>query len=111
VFGSYTVRATAGRANPCGLASTFSGTVRISGTCNAMVLVVAEAQGSHNYRGQVAADGSFTAIGSGTLQLRYTFNGSLTGRVRGSSLAADETLNFTTGCPGRTMDYTYAGSQ
>jgi hypothetical protein len=72
---------------------------------------VNESQGIHDYRGQVEADGSFSGTGGGTLQTRFSFNGTLSGRVTGSSLTADERLTFTEGCPGQLMEYTYAGSR
>jgi hypothetical protein len=61
--------------------------------------------------GTVAADGRFSGNGSGTLLSRFTFNGSITGIVNGPSVSADETLNFTTGCPGQRVIYRFSGSR
>jgi hypothetical protein len=110
VFGSYTGRGALVRDDGCRLTSAIPATIRIGGSCDAMSLDISEPQGTHSYRGQVASDGSFTASGGGSLQGRV-FGGTLSGQVSGRSLTANETLNFTGGCPGRTAAYSYTGSR
>ena len=111
VFATYTGRATTVSSSGCAIASVYSGILQISGTCAAAVFTINEPQGTHNYVGSVAADGRFSGNGSGTLQSRFTFNGSLSGIVNGLSVSADETLNFTAGCPGQRVVYRFAGSR
>jgi hypothetical protein len=111
VFGTYTGRATTVSNSGCPIVSIFSGTLQISGTCAAAVFTINESQGARNYMGAVAADGRFSGNGGGTLQSRFTFTGSLSGVVNGPSVSADETLNFTAGCPGQRVVYRFGGSR
>jgi hypothetical protein len=111
VFATYTGRATAASNSGCAVASVFSGSLRISGTCSAAVVTINESQGGRDYVGSVAADGRFSGNGSGVLLSRFTFNGSISGIVNGPSVSADETLNFTAGCPGQRVVYRFTGSR
>jgi hypothetical protein len=111
VFAAYTGRVTTVSNSGCAVATTFSATLRISGTCSAAVFTISESQGNRNYAGSVAADGTFSGTGGGTLQSRFTFTGSISGLVNGPSVNADEALNFTAGCPGQRVVYRFSGSR
>jgi hypothetical protein len=107
IFGSYTGRGVIRRDDGCRLTTAISVTIRISGSCTAMGLDIAEPQGVHSYTGRAASDGSFTGSGGGMLQGGRGFAGTIAGQVAGLALTADETLGFTTGCPGLTAIYSY----
>jgi hypothetical protein len=111
IFGSYTGRGVIRRDDGCRLATAISVTLRISGTCTAMGLDIAEGQGVHSYSGRVASDGSFSGSGGGLLQGGRGFAGTITGQVAGLGLTADETLGFTTGCAGLTAIYSYSAQR
>jgi len=111
IFGSYTGRGVIRRDDGCRLTTAISVTIRISGTCTAMGLDIAEPQGVHSYSGRVASDGSFTGSGGGMLQGGRGFAGTIAGQVAGLGLTADETLGFTTGCPGLTAIYSYSAQR
>jgi len=111
VFATYTGRATTLSNSGCPIATTFSGSLQISGTCASAAFMINEAQGTRTYRGAVAADGSFSGSGSGALQSRFTFSGSISGIVNGPSVRADEALTFTGGCPGQRAVYRFTGSR
>jgi len=111
IFGSYTGRGVIRRDDGCRLTTAITATIRISGTCTAMGLDIAEPQGVHSYTGRVASDGSFTGSGGGMLQGGRGFAGTIAGQVAGLALTADETLGFTTGCPGLTAIYSYTAQR
>jgi hypothetical protein len=111
IFGSYTGRGVIRRDDGCRLTTAISVTIRISGSCTAMGLDIAEPQGVHSYAGRVASDGSFTASGGGMLQGGRGFAGTIAGQVAGLALTADETLGFTTGCAGLTAIYSYSAQR
>jgi hypothetical protein len=111
IFGSFTGRGVIRRDDGCRLTTAISATIRISGTCSAMGLDIAEPQGVHSYSGRVAADGSFTASGGGMLSGGRTFTGTITGQVAGLALNTDETLRFTAGCAGLTAIYSYSAQR
>ncbi|MFI4944997.1 MAG: hypothetical protein ACHP85_17150, partial [Burkholderiales bacterium] len=113
-FAHPTAQATRGvirRDDGCRLTTAISATIRISGTCTAMGLDIAEPQGVHSYTGRVASDGSFTASGGGVLQGGRGFTGTIAGQVAGLALTTDETLRFTTGCAGLTAIYSYTAQR
>ena len=111
VFATYTGRATTLSNSGCPIATTFAGSLQISGTCASAAFTINEAQGARTYRGAVAANGSFSGSGSGALQSRFTFTGSISGIVNGPSVSADEALTFTAGCPGQRAVYRFTGSR
>jgi hypothetical protein len=111
VFGTYTGRAPTVSSSGCPIASIYSGTLQISGSCAGADFTISEPQGTRSYRGAVAADGSWSGSGSGVLLGRFTFGGSVSGAVSGRTVTADETLNFTAGCPGQRTVYRFTGSR
>ena len=111
ITGSYTGRGVIRRDDGCRLTTAISVTIRISGSCTAMGLDIAEPQGVHSYSGRVASDGSFSASGGGMLTGGRGFSGTISVQVAGLALTADETLGFTTGCAGLGAIYSYTAQR
>ena len=110
VSGSYAISATKTRDDGCNFSASFAGTVEMGcSPSNELTIRMIERQ-TRVYAGTVQPTGAFQAAGTGDLG-GFAYNGQVSGQVSGASIQGTETLNFTTGCPGRTVIYEFTGSR
>ena len=97
--GMYSINATKTRDDGCNFSPMFSGRIVItlnSDGSNFRVQVVEQV--TRLYIGSITSGGSFNASGSNNF-FSFQTTGTLSGTISGNSIIADETINFSAGCP------------
>ena len=62
------------------------------------------------YTGTMQTSGAFNTTGTGNLD-GFIYSGTLTGTATATSITGTETLNFSAGCPGRTVVYNFTANR
>jgi hypothetical protein len=113
LLGIFNISATKITDTGCNFATSFVGQVSLSGNKDGTALTIRLIeQLTRIYNGTMQASGSYSGTGSGNLG-GFNYNGTVAGAVGsgGATITGQETLNFTTGCPGRMVVYSFAGAK
>ena len=62
------------------------------------------------YLGTMQPNGTFTANGTGNLD-GFIYSGTIAGTSTGNTITGTEILNFSSGCPGRSVQYNFTGNK
>jgi len=110
-YGNFNITATKTTDTGCAFVATFAGQVNINGNKDGTALAIRMIERlTRIYAGTMQSDGRYSGTGTGNLD-GFTYNGSIAGAVSANSLTGTETLNFTTGCPGKQVVYQYSGNR
>ena len=111
LFGTFNITATKSADTGCSFNNTFTGQLQVSGNADGSALTARLIERLvRTYAGTMQTSGSFTGSGSGNLD-GFIYSGTMTGQVTGSLIQGTETLNFTSGCPGRQVVYQFTGNR
>jgi len=113
LYGTFNITATKSSDTGCNFAPSFTGQLQLSANKDGTAATYKMIERlTRIYAGTVATNGTFTGTGTGDLS-GFTYNGSISGQIStgGTSLTGSETLNFTAGCPGRTVIYQFTGTK
>jgi uncharacterized protein YjdB len=111
LLGTFNVSASKSTDTGCNFSNSFTGQVQLSGNSDGTSLTARMIERlTRVYAGTMAPQGSFSSSGTGDLN-GFSYSGTLTGQVTGNTIQGVETLNFTTGCPGRQVVYQFSGSK
>lgn len=95
----------------CNFSASFTGKLEAMGSSDGMNLTIRMIERlTRTYQGAVNATGAFSASGSGNLD-GFLYSGTIAGLATATTVQGTETLNFTTGCPGRQVVYEFSGSR
>ncbi len=112
VFGNVTfnISATKTTDTGCNFSNSFSGQLQASGNSDGSNLTVRLIERlTRVYLGTGQASGAFQATGNGDLG-GFVYSGTISGQATSTTVQGVETLNFTSGCPGRQVVYQFTGT-
>jgi hypothetical protein len=110
-YGTFNITATKTMDTGCNFQPSFTGQIQLSGNSTGSAATVRMLERLvREYRGAMQASGSFTADGSGNLD-GFAYTGQIMGQVAGTTITGSETMNFSSGCPGRMVIYTFTGAR
>ena len=111
-LGTFNISATKTTDTGCNFAPSFTGQVQISGNSNGTNLTARMIERlTRIYQTTYSGSGSYSGTGSGNLD-GFIYNGTIAlATVGGNTIQGTETLNFTSGCPGRQVIYQFTGSK
>lgn len=112
VSGTYNVTASKTTDTGCNFLSGFNGQFQISGNTDGTSATFRMLERlTRAYTGTVqVATGTFSATGSGDFD-GFAYTGSVSGQGTATTIQGIETLNFSTGCPGRQVVYSFTGTR
>jgi uncharacterized protein YjdB len=113
LFGTFNVNATKTTDTGCSFAQTFTGQTTVSANKDGSAATIRMIEKlTREYSGTVATSGAYTGAGTGNLS-GFTYSGTITGNIGGggTTITGTETLNFTSGCPGKMVIYQFSGTK
>lgn len=113
LLGTFNVSATKTTDTGCNFSPGFTGQVTLGGNRDGTALAVRIVeQVTRTYNGTLQSNGVYSANGSGNLN-GFNYTGTVAGAVGGggATITGQETMNFTTGCAGRLVVYSFTGAK
>ena len=113
LYGTFNISASKTSDTGCNFSQTFTGQFQVTANKDGSggVFTLKERL-TRVYSGTVATNATYSGVGSGNLD-GFAYTGTITGQIgsNGSTVSGTETLNFTAGCPGKTVIYQFTGSK
>lgn len=112
-LGTYNISATKTTDTGCNFSQSFTGQTQISGNSNGTNLTLRMIERLERiYASSLQVGHSYSGTGTGNLD-GFIYNGTINAQVTGGGtiIQGTETLNFTSGCPGRQVIYQFTGSK
>ena len=111
LYGNFNIGANKTTDTGCNFNNSFSGQVQLSGANDGANLTLRMIERlTRVYSGTMQANGFYNASGTGNLN-GYEYSGRIYGVVTGNTIAGFETLDFTSGCPGKQVVYQFNGNK
>ena len=111
MYGNFNITASRVTDTGCNFNPSFSGQVQLSGNTDGSSTTIRMIESlTRTYSGTMDTSGKYSGSGSGNLN-GFAYSGQITGAVSGNSIQGDETLNFSSGCPGKQVVYHFTGSK
>jgi hypothetical protein len=106
---TFNISATKTTDTGCNFSNSFTGQLQASGTDGSNVTIRMIERLTRSYLGAVQPSGAFQATGNGDLN-GFVYTGTISGQATATTVQGVETLNFSSGCPGRQVVYQFTGT-
>ncbi|HEX9368522.1 MAG TPA: hypothetical protein VF921_17970 [Vicinamibacterales bacterium] len=110
-FGTFNINATKTTDTGCNFNGSFSGQFYVGGIADGSNLTLRMIERlTRAYAGSMQSSGSYSGTGSGNLD-GFAYTGTVSGTATNTTVSGIETLNFSTGCPGKMVVYAFSGTK
>jgi Bacterial Ig-like domain (group 2) len=107
---TFNISATKTTDTGCNFSNSFTGQLQASGDSNGSNVTIRLIERlTRLYLGAVQPSGAFAATGNGDLN-GFVYTGTISGQATATTVQGVETLNFSSGCPGRQVVYQFTGT-